>query len=297
MILPNFMCIGATKSGTTTLCDILRKHPDIFIPSYKEPHFFDSPIIYEKGIDWYGNTYFSKGKTNKCIADFTPSYLFEKKAPNRILRELGSNVKFIVILRNPVDRAYSQYLHSVRDERESLTFINALENEKDRLANINEDINYLSKLRISYISQGLYGDMIENYLRYFSKDNFLFLSFEDELIKDTKSTIYKVLSFLELDNKIALDFNIRSNMASKVRFKWLMRFMQKSGFWRKIIRKSIYSLKWRQIIKNKIHRLNIISFTPEPLTKDIRKRIYKDYFQQDIKKLEKIIGQKMNWKE
>ena len=297
MILPNFMCIGATKSGTTTLCDILRKHPDIFIPSYKEPHFFDSPIIHEKGIDWYGNTYFSKGKTKKCIADFTPSYLFEKKAPNRILRELGSNIKFIVILRNPVDRAYSQYLHSVRDERESLTFINALENENDRLANINEDVNYLLKLRISYISQGLYGEMIENYLRYFSKDNFLFLSFEDELIKDTKNTISKVLSFLEVDNKIALDLNIRSNMASKVRFKWLMRFMQKSGFWRKIIRKSIYSLKWRQIIKNRIHRLNIISFTPEPLTKDIRKRIYKDYFQQDIKKLENILKKKMNWKE
>ena len=297
MILPNFMCIGATKSGTTTLCDILRKHPDIFIPSYKEPHFFDSPIIYEKGVDWYSNTYFSKGKTKKCIADFTPSYLFEKKAPNRILRELGSNIKFIVILRNPVDRAYSQYLHSVRDEREDLTFINALENEKKRLSHINEDTNYLLKLRISYISQGLYGEMIENYLRSFSKDNFLFLSFEDELIKDTKNTIFKVLNFLEVDNKIALDFNIRSNMASKVRFKWLMRFMQKSGLWRNIIRKSIYSFKWRQIIKNKIHRLNIVSFTPEPLTQEIRKKIYKDYFQQDIKKLENILGKKMNWKE
>ena len=96
MSLPNFMCIGASKSGTTTLYDILRQHPDIFIPSYKEPHFFDSPIVFERGVDWYENTYFRNVKNRKCIGDFTPSYLFEGKAPQRILRALGKDVKFIM---------------------------------------------------------------------------------------------------------------------------------------------------------------------------------------------------------
>ena len=297
MSLPNFMCIGAAKSGTTTLYDILRQHPDIFIPSYKEPHFFDSPIVFERGVDWYENTYFRNVKNRKCIGDFTPSYLFEAKAPQRILKSLGKDVKFIIILRNPIDRAYSQYLHSVRDEREDLSFQMALKKESKRIKNYQEDTDYLLKLRISYFSQGLYGEMIENYLNIFSKDQFLFILFEEELIRNTRETIRKVLNFLEIDSEFSLNVNIKSNIASKVKYKWVMRFMQKSGFWRSIIRKLIFSLKWRQIIKNKIHRANTSSFTPEPLSKDIRKEMYNNYFLDDIKKLESILGRKMNWQE
>ena len=297
MSLPNFMCIGAAKSGTTTLCDILRQHPDIFIPSYKEPHFFDSPIVFERGVDWYENTYFRNVKNRKCIGDFTPSYLFEAKAPQRILKSLGKDVKFIIILRNPIDRAYSQYLHSVRDEREDLSFQMALKKESKRIKNYQKDTDYLLKLRISYFSQGLYGEMIENYLNIFSKDQFLFILFEEELLRNTGETIRKVLNFLEIDSEFSLNVDIKSNIASKVKYKWVMRFMQKSGFWRSIIRKLIFSLKWRQIIKNKIHRANTSSFTPKPLSKDIRKEIYNNYFLDDIKKLESILGRKMNWQE
>ena len=91
--------------------------------------------------------------------------------------------------------------------------------------------------------------------------------------------------------------NIKSNIASKVKYKWVMRFMQKSGFWRCIIRKLIFSLKWRQIIVNKIHRANTRSFKPKPLSKEIRKEIYNNYFLDDIKKLESILGREMNWQE
>jgi len=297
MSLPNFICIGAAKSGTTTLYDILRQHPDIFLPSFKEPHFFKVPIVFEKGIDWYENTYFRNVKNRKCIGDFTPSYLFEAKAPQRILKSLGKDVKFIVILRNPIDRAYSQYLHSVRDEREDLSFQMALKEESKRIKNYQEDTDYLLKLRTSYFSQGLYGEMIENYLNVFSKDQFLFILFEEELVGKTEETIRKVLNFLEIDSEISLNVNIKSNIASKVKYKWVMRFMQKSGFWRSIIRKLIFSLKWRQIISNKIHRANTRSVTPNPLSKDIRKEIYNNYFLDDIKKLENILGRKMNWQE
>ena len=139
--------------------------------------------------------------------------------------------------------------------------------------------------------------MIENYLNIFSKDQFLFILFEEELLRNTGETIRKVLNFLEIDSEFSLNVDIKSNIASKVKYKWVMRFMQKSGFWRSIIRKLIFSLKWRQIIKNKIHRANTSSFTPKPLSKDIRKEIYNNYFLDDIKKLESILGRKMNWQE
>ena len=95
MTLPNFMCLGAAKSGTTTLYDILRQHPDIYIPAFKEPHFFDIPENYKNGIEWYKRNYF-RNANKKIIADFTPSYFFEKEAPKRIFKNLGRDMKFLV---------------------------------------------------------------------------------------------------------------------------------------------------------------------------------------------------------
>ena len=82
MSLPNFMCIGAAKSGTTTLYDILKQHPDIYIPAFKEPHFFDIPENYNNGIEWYEKNYF-RYINKKIIADFTPSYFLK----NKLLKE------------------------------------------------------------------------------------------------------------------------------------------------------------------------------------------------------------------
>ena len=135
MSLPNFMCIGASKSGTTSLYDILKQHSDIFLPSFKEPHFFDIPLVYQNGIEWYKKTYFQSVKNEKCIGDFTPTYLFDEHAPERILNDLGVNMKFIIILRNPVDRAYSHYLHSKRDLHEHLSFEDALKKKVDEKNN------------------------------------------------------------------------------------------------------------------------------------------------------------------
>ena len=161
MSLPNFMCIGAAKSGTTSLYDILRQHSDVFIPSFKEPHFFDIPSVYNNGVSWYKKTYFSSVKKEKCIGDFTPTYLFEGDAPQRIFNDLGRDVKFIVILRNPVDRAYSHYLHSKRDCYDLLPFKDTLVKEKERLEMAMNVDDYLSKLRFSYIKQGLYAEMLK----------------------------------------------------------------------------------------------------------------------------------------
>ena len=293
MSLPNFMCLGAAKSGTTTLYDILRQHPDVYIPSFKEPHFFDIPENFNNGIRWYEKNYFKDANT-KVVADFTPSYFFDKEAPKRIFESLGGKVKFVVILRNPVDRAYSHYLHSKRDDHEDLEFKEALMNESSRLKKYEKNGDYLSYLRQSYVSQGLYSDMLERYLEYFSLDNFLFIQFEGEFIKHREETIIKILNFLEIEN-FDLKIDIKSNPASKEKSKTLKRIMKKRGWWRKILKFLVPSIQLRQIIRNKIQRANIIEIKVDKLSDELKREIYRNYFSAQIDSFSKTSNKKISW--
>ena len=294
MTLPNFMCLGAAKSGTTTLYDILRQHPDIYIPAFKEPHFFDIPENYKNGIEWYKRNYF-RNANKKIIADFTPSYFFEKEAPKRIFKNLGRDMKFLVVFRNPVDRAYSHYLHSKRDDHESENFEKSLELEVSRLKKHENQSDYLSYLRHSYVHQGLYAQMIDRYLQYFSLDNFLFIHFEDELLQERELTIKRILEFLEIDSSVLLRTDIRSNPSSKEKSKSLKKLMNKRGWWRDVIKFMIPSVQLRQIIRNRIQRINITEFKAQQLSQEVKSNLLEKYFRKDISDLEKTLNKKMNW--
>lgn len=294
MSLPNFMCIGAAKSGTTTLYDILKQHPEIFIPAFKEPHFFDIPENYNNGIEWYEKNYF-RNINKKIIADFTPSYFFEKQVPKRIFNDLGEDMKFVILLRHPVDRAYSHYLHSVRDKNEYVSFEEALRKEDNRIDKFIKNKDYLSYLRNSYYHQGLYGEMIERYLQYFSLDNFLFIQFENEFIIDRKNVIDKLLIFIGLETEIDLNLDLRSNPASKERSKFLKQLMKKKGWWRRVLKFIFPSIQIRQIIRNQVQRANLKEFQIEKLSEKLKKDLYNEYFKEDIIKFEKLTNKKLNW--
>lgn len=294
MKVPNFMCLGVTKSGTTSLYDILIQHPEIYIPKFKEPHFFDITENFKNGVQWYSDNYFKKAN-KKIIADFTPSYFFDSNAPKRILETLGPSMKFVVLLRNPVDRAYSHYWHSKRDIHEDIRFLEALEIEDQRLYEYNKKSDYLSFLRHSYINQGLYSQMLERYLEYFCLDNFLFIHFENEFVIDRKTTIKKILNFLDIDDTVTLDINIKSNSSSKEISKTLKKIMKSKSWFRKILKNLIPSIKIRQIIRNKIQRLNNTTFKHPILDANVKMMLYNKYFKEDIKQLERILNKRMNW--
>ena len=291
---PNFMCIGAAKSGTTTLYDTLKHHPEIFTTRFKEPHFFDIPENYKKGFSWYKDMYFGNAD-HKIASDFTPSYFFEKDSPRRIHYHLGENIKFVVLLRNPVDRAYSHFLHSCRDGHESLDFKTALFKEEERLNQYLKNDQYLFYLRHSYYHQGLYGDMIERYLNYFSLENFFFIHFENEFINNREQTIHNLLSFLEISKNIPLRSDIRSNPASQTRFDFINDIMNSEGWFRDVLKYLFPSSQLRQIIRNKIHRANIKEVYPDKISEDLRIDIYNYYFKDNISKLEKLTNRNFNW--
>ncbi|NER26736.1 MAG: sulfotransferase domain-containing protein [Symploca sp. SIO1C4] len=201
MTLPNFLGIGAMRSGTTWLDKILRSHPDIYLPERrKEVHFFDQ--YYERGINWYQAFFPSSAQayTYQNIGEITPKYLYAPQVPNRI-REHLPNCRFIVILRNPADRAYSQYGFSVKNFDESRTF--------------QEYFNQESEV----FMRGLYSQQLKRYLQYFPLEKFLILIYE-HTVNYPEQALNQLANFLGIDaNKF--DRNIlkqRANPSRKVRF-------------------------------------------------------------------------------
>ncbi len=174
-MLPNFLGIGTQRGATTWLFNCLREHPEIFVPDIKEVSFFD--VYYEKGISYY-ESFFQDTKGYKAVGEITPDYLYCRHCPERIARHLP-DVKMIVILRNPVDRAFSAYNFFFRNEP-GLTFREAMLREP------------------SLLEKGLYYEQLKRYFAYFRRDAFLILLYED-LSNDNLGTIKRVYEFLEVD--------------------------------------------------------------------------------------------------
>ncbi len=190
---PNFLCIGAQKAGTTLLFDILRRHPDIYLPDSKELHFFDRDEECAKGLAWYQDTYFRGSDNHRCVGEVTPSYIFFENAPERIFRALGPDLKILVSLRHPVDRACSHYWMQFKRGLETKSFMKALTLEQARIGR-----GYWDKSRFSYISRGFYAQQIKRYLKYFPLGNMKFIFFE-ELVRDLPGTIRDIIEFLGCD--------------------------------------------------------------------------------------------------
>ena len=109
--LPNLFIIGAAKSGTTTLYSILNAHPEVYMSPEKSPRFFSKDDLYLKGLNWYASKYFSGSGNYPIRGEATPSYLAlaNLTAPRIQKAMVGKKIKFIVIFRDPTERAYSHY--------------------------------------------------------------------------------------------------------------------------------------------------------------------------------------------
>ncbi|MBT8235241.1 MAG: sulfotransferase, partial [Bacteroidia bacterium] len=117
MMQLDFVNIGAAKSGTTTLHDILIQHPELCIPAEKDFHYFDNDVNYEKGSNWY-KSYFDSCKDSGKRGEIAATYLYSKAAAARLANDVGSDLKIIALLRNPAHRAYSEYMHLKRSHVE-----------------------------------------------------------------------------------------------------------------------------------------------------------------------------------
>jgi len=191
-LLPDFVVIGAAKAGTTTLYGWLSEHPFVAPATTKEVHYFD--YGFHRGVDWYLSHFPTEGERRAfeqahgrpfLTGEASPSYMSHRWAPERLARLLP-DAKLIVALRNPVDRAYSQFQMSRREGEEPLTsFEEALEQEEQRLrpeyARLERDQRYNSWPIgcWGYALRSSYADQIERWFELFPREQFLFVRTED----------------------------------------------------------------------------------------------------------------------
>lgn len=192
--MPDFLIIGAMKCGTTTLYKNLVKHSSIVSAKRKELHFFDKEDEYSKGIDWYKSNFPSlskkrfKNKPQLMTGEATPRYFFIPEVPERVFNAMPQ-VKLIVLLRNPVDRAYSHYNHFKRRGLEKLSFEEAIDKEVNGIIE--------PKINRNYLARGNYVDQLKRWMNFFPREQFLILESES-YYHDPITGINQVCDFLHL---------------------------------------------------------------------------------------------------
>ncbi|MCT7979954.1 sulfotransferase domain-containing protein [Laspinema olomoucense] len=199
--MPDFLIIGTQKGGTTSLYHYLTQHTQILPAAQKEVHFFG--LNFHHGIDWYRQQFpLPESEKQMLTGEATPYYLFHPLVPRRV-KNLFPQVKLIVLLRNPVERAWSHYNHEVRLGFETLSFAEAIAQEPARLAGEVEkmlaDPKYYSynHQHYTYLSRGIYANQLKSWMELFPKEQFLILSSE-AFYANPAATLAKTLAFLGL---------------------------------------------------------------------------------------------------
>ena len=187
--LPDFLGLGTQKGGTTTLHRLLGTHPDVFLPTCKEVHFFDQN--HGAGEAWYRN-HFTNAQPQQVCGEITPFYLFHPDVPGRIHKMLPK-VRMVVLLRDPVERTISQLFHARKRGFEPLNPAEALAAESERLRSGDP----VSLQKHSYLSRSRYLEQLERYEGLFPHEQLLILRSED-LFTNPESIWSELLGFLQL---------------------------------------------------------------------------------------------------
>ncbi len=189
MLRPNFLYIGTSKAGSTWIYNLLNRHPDIYMAPGKGTYFFDGH--YDKGLAWY-LSHFRSAKKSQICGEVSHSYMYSPVACSRI-HQLNPDMKLMICLRNPVDRAFSAYLDRVKNGRFAGTFEEAIEQIP------------------SLVERGRYATHLEPYVATFGRNN-LFVSHFDKLKSNPRSFAQDVFDFLEVRPLSLRETDLRKRM-------------------------------------------------------------------------------------
>jgi hypothetical protein len=292
---PNFIVIGAMKAATTSLYTYLKQHPDIFMTKVKEPMFFnnfnqntDFKVLGNKSkkvnslLDYF--SMFGSVKNESAIGEASPAYIYNENAPH-LIKEHLPDVKIIAILRQPTDRAYSNFLHTKRADRENVnSFEQAIKIEKERISDNWSPLYH-------YIQKGFYSVQLKRYYNLFLKENIKVYLFED-VVKNPKETLKDIFKFLNVDENIEIDVSKKSNVSGTP--KGILGFILKKMRYYNLMPKFaisdylptfIISLLFKSVYKD-----------TEKLDSVLRKELTDKYYREEILKLEKLIDRDLsNW--
>lgn len=302
MTLPNFILLGAAKSGTSSVWDYLKQHPQIFMSNPKEPNFFvfegvklppfsgpESPEVLLKRLyqntitDWENYQALFNGVSNEvAIGEASVRYLYFPQAPENIKKYIP-DVKMIVMLRNPVDRLYSHYVMNIRHLLEPLSLEKAIEQEEERINN-NWGWDW------HYTKVGMYSQQIKRYLNYFPPEQLKIL-FYDDFREDPVGVMKEIYQYLGVDDSFVLNIKRRKNEGYLPKNKLVHKFLFTSNplksFLEKILPRSLY----KKLIEN-LKQWNSGSIPPLPVA--LRKSL-NEVFREDIIELQQIVKRELSW--
>ena len=297
MILPNFLVIGAAKSGTSSLYQYLVQHPQVYGSRKKEPSFFafegETVRFQGPGDEVYNNsvvtqledyTALFRGVSHEiAVGEASVVYLYSEKAPARI-RHYIPGTKLIAILRNPVDRAISSYSHLLRDQREpNRDFSKALEAEEKRIAANWQHLWH-------YTRMGFYFNQLKRYFDLFPSKQIAVFTY-DEFSSNPLETLQAIFRFLNVDTGFLPDTSYRHNVSGTPRSRLLHDFLVhpsllKSGM------KLLVPSSIRMQLQLALMRRNIKQGELEIpyATVDYLRELYRD----DIVQLQRFIGKDLS---
>jgi len=288
-LLPNFLILGAQKSGTTALFYALSKHPEVFTSPVKEPRFFaneakalgdaagpgDGETRMTSSLEEY-EALFADAGAAVARGEASPAYLYDAEAPQKIAA-LIPDAKLIAILRNPVERAYSNFLYLVREGREPLhDFGAALDAEAERRAS-GWSTNWL------YRDKGFYGAQLERYLEHFDRDRIHCILYED-YNEDPEPTVRDVYRFLGVDEGFSQDLSIRLNVSGLPKSKGLQALSNRSRRLKWLIEPLVPDRVRRGLLKAQNKNLS-----RPPLPPQVRASLIEEY-REDVERVRELTG-------
>jgi len=239
-MMPNFLIIGAPKSGTTSLYQYLRQHPEVYMSPVKAPNFFS---FYGKDAQFRGvraafarqtfvlkmeeyQKLFAGVTSEKAIGEVSPGYMTRSAAEN--IKRLLPGIKLIAILRHPADRAYSSFMMRVRD---------GLEPYEDFREAIKHDAQRRKQNTVvgGYIEKGFYYKLLKDYFTLFPREHLKVYLFED-LKDDPYGMLSDLFNFLKVDENFKPDLSISHNASGKIRNPFMHHLWTRSGVLRDLIR-------------------------------------------------------------
>ena len=291
--LPNLLIVGAAKSGTTSLHNYLNQHSDVFMCSPKEPHYLINNEIGSNRIkvgvtcfDKYKKL-FSKGRSLKYRGESSVMYLmFPDIVIPKIKELLGDDTKIIIMLRNPIERAFSGFHHNKRyDVDENLEFDSAWDTCEER---------YISNLSISpatrYKELGLYYKQVSTFQSSFKNVHVIIY---DDYKKDIKSSIKKVFEFLNLENT-EIDTTSKHMVGGwEWKYGWLKHILIKKNKFRSFWKKIIFIKSFRKLIRLVVH--NRLTNSTPVLSNKMKKELV-NFYKHDINKTSVLLNKNLsNW--
>lgn len=286
---PNLFIMGAPKCGTTSMVEWLSDHPEIYFSPIKEPHYYNTDHTHNVVTNYnqYLNLFKNASESHKIIAEASVWYLYSYEAIRNIILDSSQDNKYIVMLRNPIEMAYSLHEQQVFNLNESQkNFKRAWFLQEDRKENKSIAITTRDAKLLLYGEVCKLGKQVNRLLQYVDKKNVKFLILDD-IKNDPMKVFDEVLEFLNVSTFVKTDFKA-VNTAKVRKSKKIALLVKLLGR----LKKNIGITKGFGIL-NKSNQLNVTNIKRVSLSDDMKK-ILQDYFKEDVKLLSKLIDKDLS---